>query len=146
MARRSTGQQAFTLLELLIVITLIAVISAIALPGLIGARIAGNEASALSALRTCCTVQEQYRSRFGVYATNLGTLGINGYVDSVLAAGSKSGYLFAISGVVANTAWTLNADPVDPGRTGDRYFFVDQSGVLRFATAGVAANTDAPIQ
>ncbi|HUJ41109.1 MAG TPA: hypothetical protein VLW54_11235, partial [Candidatus Acidoferrales bacterium] len=71
-------------------------------------------------------------------------------IDNVLAGGSKSGYTFtytagAAAGGVVPT-YTVNADPITPGQTGQRYFFTDQSGVIRFNTSAVATASDSPLQ
>jgi len=132
--------QGFTLIELMIVVAIIAIIAAIAIPSLLNARKAGNEASAISSLRTMTTVNEQYRTRFGAYADALATLNTEGYIDNVLSTGAKSGYTFGYTGG-ANT-WSCTADPTDPTVTGDRYFFVDQSGVIRFNAAAQAGAGD----
>ena len=133
----------FTLIELMIVVAIIAIIAAIAIPSLLSARKSANEASCISSLRTLTTVNEQYRTRFQTYAGALGDLNSEGYIDSVLASGTKSGYTFAYAGA-ANTG-SCTADPETAGTTGDRYFFVDQSGVIRFSSTGTATSTSAPI-
>jgi prepilin-type N-terminal cleavage/methylation domain-containing protein len=140
--------QGFTLIELMIVVAIIAIIAAIAIPSLLNARKAGNEASAISSLRTLTTVNEQYRTRFQLYTDSLANLSTAGYIDSVLGAGAKSGYTFGYGGgggpPPVNT-WQCTSDPTDPGVTGDRFFFVDQSGVIRFDPAATADSTDQPI-
>ena len=138
-------KQGFTLIELMIVVSIIAIIAAIAIPSLLAARISGNEASAVSSLRTLTTVQEQYRTRFGAYSATLTDLGTAGYIDNVLAAGQKSGYNFENSAAVLNTNWSIEANPVTPGTTGERYFFVNETGVIRFSTTGNAGAGDTPI-
>ncbi len=142
MQKRNEG---FTLIELMIVVAIIAIIAAIAIPSLLAARISGNEASAVSSLRTLSTVNEQYRTRFGEYAPSLGDLRTQGYIDDVLGAGAKSGYDFIYTQVSTQT-YTVTADPQIAGRTGERGFFCDESGVIRFATSGTASVTDAPIE
>src|SRR5262249_12229904 len=101
-----SGKQGFTVIELMIVIAIIAIIASIAIPSLLNARKSGNEASAISSLRTICTVNEQYRTRFGVYTPDLATLNAQKYIDSVLAAGQKSGYNFTYTLVDAKTQWS----------------------------------------
>ena len=133
----------FTLIELMIVVTIIAIITAIAIPSLLNARKAGNEASAISSMRTLTTVNEQYRTRFGDYSSSLGNLNTTGYIDSVLGGGTKSGYVFTYAGA-ANT-WTANAGPETAGTTGDRFFYVDQTGVIRANASAAAGTTDTPI-
>lgn len=135
--------QGFTLIELMIVVAIIAIIAAIAIPSLLNARKAGNEASAISSLRTLTTVNEQYRTRFGDYASQLNDLSTEGYIDSVLGSASKSGYTFTFTG--GSNTWDCSAVPTDPGTTGDRGFFVDQSGVIRFDSSGTADSTSPPI-
>jgi prepilin-type N-terminal cleavage/methylation domain-containing protein len=136
-------QEGFTLIELMIVVAIIAIIAAIAIPSLLNARKAGNEASSISSLRTLTTVNEQYRTRFQAYAGSLTNLSASNYIDSVLGSGTKSGYRFVYAG--ATNTWTCNSNPETPGTTGDRYFFVDQTGVIRFKSSGPAAATDPPI-
>ena|ERR1041385_1047921 len=137
-------KQGFTLIELMIVVAIIAIIAAIAIPSLLNARKSGNEASAISSLRTLTTVNEQYRTRFQAYAPALADLVAQGYIDNVLGAGAKSGYNFVYARPDVNT-WTCNGDPQNPGTTGDRHFFVDQSGVIRFDPAAAAGAASAPI-
>ena len=136
-------EQGFTLIEIMIVVAIIAIIAAIAIPSLLNARKAGNEASAISSLRTLSTVNEQYRTRFQGYAVNLSTLQTAGYIDSVLGAGEKSGYVFDYDRT--NNTWNCSASPVSAGNDGDRHFFVDQSAVIRFNAASTARATSAPI-
>jgi len=133
-----TRRQGFTLIELMIVVAIIAIIAAIAIPSLLNARKAGNEASAISSLRTITTVNEQYRTRFQAYANALASLQTEGYIDNVLGGGAKSGYTFTYASGGANV-WSCNADPQTQGTTGDRHFFCDQSGVIRFDAAAAAS-------
>lgn len=140
MSKRNHG---FTLIELMIVVAIIAIIAAIAIPSLLNARKAGNEASAISSLRTLTTVNEQYRTRFQSYSSNLANMSTERYIDNVLGAGAKSGYTFTYAG--ATNTWSCTANPTTAGTTGDRYFFVDQSGVIRFSSTGTAASTNPAI-
>ena len=136
-------EQGFTLIELMIVVAIIAIIAAIAIPSLLNARKAGNEASAISSLRTMSTVNSMYRTRFQTYAGSLANLSAAGYIDSVLASGTKSGYTFAYAG--STNTWTVSSTPGTAGTTGDRGFFVDESGVVRFAATGAATSASAPL-
>ena len=90
------------------------------------------------------TVNEQYRTRFQTYSDSLANLSNATYIDSVLGSGTKSGYDFAYTLGSQNT-WSCSADPSDPGTTGDRYFFADQTGVIRFNGAASAGPADPPI-
>lgn len=142
--------RAFTLIELMIVIAIIAIIAAIAIPNLIEARKGSNEAAAIGALRTVSTAQAMFREgdkdgdgRLN-YATSLAELSTFNLVDDVLGAGTKQGYSFTILGA-STFEWSAAADPVVPGSSGDRYFFVDESGVIRFSTTTTATSTSSPI-
>jgi prepilin-type N-terminal cleavage/methylation domain-containing protein len=138
-------QQGFTLIELMIVVAIIAIIAAIAIPSLLNARKAGNEASAISSLRTLTTVNEQYRTRFQSYADTLGNLQLAGYIDTILGAGNKSGYNFAYPAPATPNVWSATGTPIEDGDTGDRRFFVDQTGVIRFEQAAAPTNGSPPI-
>ncbi|MBI4602874.1 MAG: pili assembly chaperone, partial [Planctomycetes bacterium] len=94
-------------------------------------------------LRTLCTVNEQYRTRFQSYSTSLGNLSTTGYIDSVLGSGTKSGYGFAYSG--GTNTWTCAATASTAGTTGDRGFFANQTGVIRFSASGTATSASAPL-
>ncbi len=139
---KKQNTQGFTLIELMIVVAIIAIIAAIAIPSLLNARMSGNEASAISSLRTLTTVNEQYRTRFGNYSPTLAALNTEGYIDAVLGGGTKSGYAFNYAGPGAT--WSTDATPSTVGTTGERGFFSDESGVIRFTTNGVAPTTASP--
>jgi type IV pilus assembly protein PilA len=147
--RRS--DRGFTLIELMIVIAIIAIIAAIALPNLIEARKGANETAAIGALRTIGTAQHLFREadrdkdNVEDYASSLAELGNAGaLVDAVLAAGTKQGYVFQI--VQGDRySWSATANPAAPGKSGDRYFFVDESGALRYNTSSVATSTSTAV-
>ena len=130
--------EGFTLIELMIVVAIIAIIMAIAIPAILNARKSANESSAVSSLRTLTTVNEQYRTRFLAYPSALSDLSAQAYIDSVLAAGTKAGYVFTYT--PASDAYTITGVPAVAGSTGDRGFFVDSSGVIRFEATGAATS------
>ena len=134
-------KKGFTLIELMIVVAIIAIIAAIAIPSLLTAKISGQEAAVIASMRTISSTQEQYRARYGTYA-NLTQLSAASFVDPVLGSGQKSGYTVAIT-ATTNT-WYCTAIPNVFNQTGVRGFYVDQSGVLRYTTNGAAPTTASP--
>jgi hypothetical protein len=102
-----------------------------------------NEAAAISSLRTLSTVSEQYRNRNERYPSDIQELMEEGLIGSELASGEKNGYTFKVTGSIA--VWSCQASPQQPGQTGDRYFFVDQTGVLRLSADGPATAASDPI-
>ncbi len=97
----------------------------------------------MSSLRTLTTVNEQYRTRFQTYAPRLADLEAEHYIDTVLGSGTRSGYTYAYR--AGEKTWSCAADPAAPRGDGDRYFFVDESGVIRMSGAGTANSGDEPI-
>ena len=155
----------FSLIELLIVVAVILVIAAIAIPNLLRSRMAANEASAVASVRSINTSQVVYQSSYGIgFATKLLDLGDGGLaancapptpptttssclIDSTLASGSKSGFNFTYTpmptGAVIST-YSVNADPISGG-SGQRHFFSDETLVIRVNNLAVASVADPPI-
>lgn len=153
----------FTLIELMIVVAIIAIIAAIAIPNLLRSRMSANEAGATGAIRLISTSEASFQTAglkdnnpqdgIGEY-TDLATLGSPPgssvpFIDSVLAAGTKHGYLFvATPGQTAGglPIYSCTGLPSDPGTTGVKQFFVDESGVIRFTGDGTAVtSTSTPL-
>ncbi len=158
-------QKGFSLIELLIVVAIILIIAAIAIPNLLRSRIAANEASAVGSVRTINTAEITYASTypecgFAPLLSLGGTGGSNtgaGLLDTVLASGNKSGYAFtaaatggtnacAATGATPNTSYTVTGNPASVGQTGQRYFFSDQSGVIRYNNSAAATATSNALQ
>jgi prepilin-type N-terminal cleavage/methylation domain-containing protein len=155
-------QKGFSLIELLIVVAIILIIAAIAIPNLLRSRIAANEASAVGSMRTINTAEVTYASTYpsSGFATSLGNLGGSGtsatstnalLLDNVLGNGTsstKSGYTFAISNTSGSpvSTYQVNADPVSANQTGVRHFYTDASGVIRYNASAAATSGDSPLQ
>ncbi|MEM7165915.1 MAG: prepilin-type N-terminal cleavage/methylation domain-containing protein [Planctomycetota bacterium] len=138
----------FTLIELMIVVAVIAIIAAISIPYIVGARMSSNEASAINSLRTLTTANNQYRTRFNEYAGAISDLEATNYIDASLGTPpyEKAGYSFTYSVPVPLAQWECEAIPLSVGSSGDRGFFVDESGVIRFTPDGsIPDETSAPV-
>jgi type IV pilus assembly protein PilA len=161
-------QKGFSLIELLIVVAIILIIAAIAIPNLLRARMAANESSAVASVRTVTTAEITYQSAYPTlgYATALANLGgaspctispaTSCLIDSVLSlngnpvGSGKSGYSFtsgvgaAVGGV--KVGYTVKAAPLAINQTGIRAFCAAEDAVIRVDPAGVCSNTEAGIQ
>ncbi|HKM84136.1 MAG TPA: prepilin-type N-terminal cleavage/methylation domain-containing protein [Candidatus Acidoferrum sp.] len=150
------SQKGFSLIELLIVVAIILIISAIAIPSLIGSRMAANEASAVASLRTINTGEVTYNNTYpGTFAA-LSSLGPDSpgcpnpsaanacLIDNVLAnattaATAKSGYMFNINATAGT--YTSEAEPANQNSTGTRGFCSDQDMDLFYVAVGGGFST-----
>jgi type IV pilus assembly protein PilA len=156
MKRKQSG---FSLIELLIVVAIILIIAAIAIPNLMASRMAANESSAVQETRAITTAEvvytTQYNIGFSPVLTNLGDGGAisstnAGLIDAVLAAGIKTGYSFTYAALNPDAAghfqsFSLNSDPLNPGHSGRKHFFTDQTAVIRMNLTGAATVADPAI-
>ncbi len=137
----------FTLVELMIVVTVIALVVALVIPNFLEARKVSDETAAISYLKSILTAQQLYRTRMGQYAESderlveAGLLSGHSIVDG---ENEISGYTFVVDGFgVLN--WFAYAVPLEPGITGDRFFFVDATGVLRWSENGIPDKNSPPL-
>ena len=140
------------MIELLTVVAIVGIISAIAIPNFFSSRRSANEASAVSTMRVIFSAQSTYRatSGSGSYG-DLTTLETAGLIDSVVAASDttpKSGYLFTVDQVSGPSypAFDATAEPTTatgPLATGTRSYFVNETGVLQFAVSATAPSCTA---
>ncbi len=160
-------QKGFSLIELLIVVAIILIIAAIAIPNLLRSRMAANEASAVGSLRTITTSAISFNSSYNDgFPPNLTVLGPGAgppvtcsnasLIDAILATApnQKSGYTFAWTPGVTAVApvpagcvagfvdgFAVTATPIVVGQTGQRSFCVDATGVIRFQPSGAVIGT-----
>ena len=165
-SRTTRRDDGFSLIELLLVVAIIAIIAAIALPGLMRARLAANESSAIASLRTIGSAQAAFASSCGGggFAQSLEDLrepptGTNvSFIPADVGGGEKAGYAFVLVGglgdPIADSDVTCNgasagtrssflatANPVSDGGSGVRAFGIDKTNTLRW-TAAAAGITD----
>jgi prepilin-type N-terminal cleavage/methylation domain-containing protein len=139
---------AFTLVEIMVVVSILSLLAALAIPMMLRNQVNTNEAIAISACRTIVSACQSFYSASipRAYPATLVELGVAGptgpaFIDNTLASGAKSGYTFTYNRS-SLTSFTLNADPQVPGRTGNRYFYSNETGIITAREGGQAGPGD----
>lgn len=133
-------KKGFTLVEIMIVVAIIALLAAIAIPNLLRARLNANETAAQATLATISSSNISYRSVNTTYGTLAQMIAANPpYIDSTVDdATGKQGYVFTEGEAPTANTFSINAVPVTANQTGVRSFCVSDDGVIRFQAAGGA--------
>ena len=139
----------FTLVEIMLVVALIALLAGLAVPQVLRSRLLAHEAAAIAGMKAI------HKGCLMYYSANDSSYPLNGltdlasaspaYIDSVLGSGTKQGYQFTFTFVDADH-YFVNADPVTPGVSGNRYFYIDQEGAIHSSTTGQATAADPLVQ
>ena len=136
-------QRGFSLIELLIVVAIIGILAAIAIPHFLNSRQAAHNASAFSSLRLIHSAQIAYRARFDQYGNLTELKDAGTLTDPLLATGQRSNYNFVLNPATLNAEYyEVSATPaVAPWR----YYYVDASGIIRSSTGSAANASSSPI-
>lgn len=138
----------FTLIEIMIVVAIVIVLLTLAVPNILRSRVIANEGAALGNLRAINNGCQLYHINEEKYPESLSALAQTDppYLDPNLASGEKQGYNFTYSRVVDNDHFTVNANPISTGLLEGRYFYLDESGIIRFRSDTPAGPSDESIR
>jgi type IV pilus assembly protein PilA len=156
--RRWKWQRGFSVVEAVVLVAILLVVAAIAIPNLLHSNLTENESAAVASLRALNAACANYSMLYGGYPRSLSSLGSGdaadstsaALIDATLASGAKGGYIFTYApgatGISGNVlSYSFTANPATPSHTGQRRFFTDQSGVIRANMSGAADASSTPI-
>lgn len=152
MVRRAHHERScrgFTLMEVLVAVGLIALLASVALPSFLRARSTTSEVVAVASCQTIGKACQFFYSHSTPHTYPDGLPGlanaVPSYIDPALGSGQKVGYRFDYRLTDAER-FELRAEPVEPGNTGNRWYYLDQTGVLRVRMGGPAGPADLPLE
>ena len=160
--KRQQAHQGFSLIEVLVVVAIILIVAAMAIPSFLRSKIRANETAVVAAMRSITTAQVSYQTTYQQgYSQTLAALApppagtapsaaAADLIDPVLASGIRNGYNFVYAPIDTDgngqpDQFTVNANPISVGQTGDKYFFVDQTNIIRQNIGGLANASSDPV-
>ena len=152
------NRNGFSLVELLLVVAVILIISAIAIPNFLRSRLRANEASAVASIRLINTAALTYSLTYSNLGYPVSLTAMGGanpctassaqacLLDDVLSQGTKSGYSFALTGdgLVPSVSYLVTGTPQAVGSTGQRMFCADQNSVIHYDSSGSGCTSASP--
>lgn len=133
---KTSQERGFSFIELLMVVAVISILSALAVPHLQRIRMNSHEKVTIANLRTAYDAQLMHSNQFQTFG-QLTELVSAEFLDGSLLDGQKSGYAYSFSNVTTST-FEIVAVPIEPGVSGTRGFFIDETGVIRYDESGGA--------
>ncbi len=146
---KTESRKGFTIVELMVAVGIVMVLALLVIPNVWRARVNSNESAAVSNLRSLNGALQLYYINNNTFPRILNTLiapnSDPAYIETELASGTKTGYTFSYVRTDASHFY-INANPQSAGRTGNRYFYIDETGVVRSSQEGEAGEDDTPLQ